>query len=290
MKRLIPIIILILIFNIQFVTNAHAIGGLRQLFRGIVNIFKGGADDVIRKGDDLLKNIGKSKEEILSGSKSKGINKTILASGDEAKILETVGREEHSLHFASLKNNTRVRFIKKLKGKLGPDDIADLFDIEELISDSSSGSTNKGFYGVIMVNWIGKVYRNSNYYSNPELEEKMLLVCSTTNDLFYFGLLMEQEPKRAFLVEHKALNNRNIKRMSAQELAVLDDSEDVKIMSTLPEKNKNWPSHYFTIYKDQGFEHDQKDGTIGLSSIKIKTSLPLKYKYSCYKATNEGLL
>ena len=86
------------------------------------------------------------------------------------------------------------------------------------------------------------------------------------------------------------VNNRNIKRMSAQELAVLDDSEDVKIMSTLPEKNKNWPRHYFKIYKDQGFEHDQKDGTIRLSSIKIKTLLPLEHKYSCYKATNEGLL
>ena len=290
MKRFISIIILILIFNIQFVTNAHAIGGLRQLFRGIVNIFKGGVDDVIRKGDDLLKNIGKDKERILEGSKSKGINETILASGDEAKILETVGREEHSLHFASLKNNTRVRFIKKVKGKVGPDDVADLFDIEELISDSSTNSTNRGFYGVIILNWIGKVYRNSNYYSNPELEEKMLLACNTTNDIFYFALLMEQEPKRAFLVEHKELNNRNIKRMAAQELVVLDDSKDVKIMSTLPEKNKSWPSHYFTIYKDQGFEHDKKDGTIGFSNIKIKTSFPLEHKYSCYKATNEGLL
>ena len=289
MKRFISIIILILIFNIQFVINAHAIGGLRQLFRGIVNTLKGGTDDVIRKGDDLLKNIGKSEKEILVGSESKGINKTILASGDEAKILETVGRENHSLHFASLKNTTRVRFIKKLKGKLGPDDVADLFDLEELISDSSTNSTNKGFYGAIMFNWIGKVYRSSDYYSNPELEEKMLLVCRTTNDLFYFALLMEQEPKRAFLVEHKELNNRNIKRMSTQELVILDDSEDVKIMSTLPEKNKSWPSHYFTIYKDQGFEHDQKDGTISLSSIKIKTLFPLEHKNSCFKGTNEGL-
>ena len=166
----------------------------------------------------------------------------------------------------------------------------DFFDVEELIADSKSNSTNKGFYSAIILNWVGKVYRYSEYYSNPDLEEKMLLVCSTASDVFYFALLMEQEPKRAFLVEHKELNNRNIKRMPAQELVVLDDSEDVKIMSTLPEKNKSWPSHYFTIYKDQGFEHDQKDGTISLSSIKIKTSLSLEHKYSCYKATNEGLL
>ena len=118
----------------------------------------------------------------------------------------------------------------------------------------------------------------------------MLLACNTTNDLFYFALLMEQEPKRAFLVEHKELNNRNTKRMPAQELVVLDDSKNIKIMSTLPEKNKSWPSHYFTIYKDQGFEHDQKDGTISLSNIKIKTSFSLEHKYSCFKGTNEGLL
>ena len=287
MKRFISIIILILIFNTQFATNAHAIGGLRQLFRGIVNIFKGGADDVIRKGDDLLKNIGKGKERILEGSKSKGINETISTSGGETKILETVGRKEHSLHFNMLNKNSRGRFIREL---IKPDNLLDVAELKDLIGDLSLNSTNKGFYGVIMLNWIGKVYRNSNYYSNPELEEKMLLVCNTTNDLFYFALLMEQEPKRAFLVEHKELNNRNIKRMPAQELVVLDDSEDVKIMSTLPEKNKSWPSHYFTIYKDQGFEHDQKDGTIGLSSIKIKTSFPLEHKDSCFKATNEGLL
>jgi len=287
MKRFISIIILILIFNTQFATNAHAIGGLRQLFRGIVNIFKGGVDDVIRKGDDLLKNIGKSKEGILSGSKSKGINETISTAGGETKILETVGRKEHSLLFNMLNKNSRGRFIKEL---IKPDNLLDIAELKDLIGDLSLNSTNKGFYGVIMLNWIGKVYRNSNYYSNPELEEKMLLVCNTTNDLFYFALLMEQEPKRAFLVEHKELNNRNIKRMPAQELVVLDDSKDVKIMSTLPEKNKSWPSHYFTIYKDQGFEHDQKDGTISLSSIKIKTSFPLEHKDSCFKATNEGLL
>ena len=286
MKRFISIIILILIFNTQFATNAHAIGGLRQLFRGIVNIFKDGVDDVIRKGDDLLKNIGKGKERILEGSKSKGINETISASGGETKILETVGRKEHSLHFNTLNKSNRGRFIKELK----PDNLLDAVELKDLIGDSSSNLKNKGFYGAIVLNWVGKVYRNSNYYSNPELEEKMLLVCSSVNDIFYFALLMEEEPKRAFLVEHKELNNRNIKRMPTQELVVLDDSENAKIMSTLPEKNKSWPSHYFTIYKDQGFEHDQKDGTISLSSIKIKTSLPLEHKYSCYKATNEGLL
>ena len=47
MKRFISIIILILIFN-TYVTNAYAIGGLRQLFRGVVKIFKGAGDDILK--------------------------------------------------------------------------------------------------------------------------------------------------------------------------------------------------------------------------------------------------
>ena len=102
MYRTILIIILILIFNTQFVTNAHSIGGLRQLFRGVVKFFESGWDDV-------LKNIGKGKEKIITGSKSKNINETILASGDETKILETVGRKEHSSHFIG-KRIFRIKF------------------------------------------------------------------------------------------------------------------------------------------------------------------------------------
>ena len=111
MKRFIAFIALILMFSTQITTNAYALGGIGQFFRGIIKLLKGSADDVIKTGDDFLKNMGKTKEEILAGTKgSKGINETILASGDEAKILETIGREEHSLHFASLKKSTRGKF------------------------------------------------------------------------------------------------------------------------------------------------------------------------------------
>tara|TARA_B100001029_G_C14987941_1_gene410185 strand:- start:237 stop:1109 length:873 start_codon:yes stop_codon:yes gene_type:complete len=290
MKKFISFLILILIFSNQLTTKAYSVGGLQQFFKGIVRMFRGGTDDVIKSGDDILKNMGKTKEEILAQTnKSRGVNETISSSSIEAKIAENIGREQHSLHFTTLKNNTRTGYLKKLKDKAKhADELVDFFDFEELISDSKSNSTNKNFYSAIILNWVGKVYRNSDYYKNPYLEEKMLLVCSTASDVFYFSLLMEQEPKRAFLVEHKKLNNEDINSMISQELLVLEDSNEVKIMSSFPKKGNEWPSNYFTIYNNQGFEYDSLN--LSLDIIKTKALTYKNHKHSCFKATNEGLL
>ena len=273
MKKFISFLILILIFSTQLTTNAYALGGMGQFFRGIIKIFKGGSDDVIKKGDDLLRNTGKTDDLLRNTGKTK------------EEILETICREEHSLNFTTLKNTSRTKFIKKLKGKIGADDVADLFDFEELIADSKSNSTNKGFYSAIILNWVGKVYRYSDYYSNPDLEEKMLLVCSTASDVFYFALLMEQEPKRAFLVEHKKLNKEDTKSMISQELVVLEDSKKVKIMSSFPKKGNEWPSNYFTIYNNQGFEYDSLN--LSFDIVKTKALINKNHKHNCFKATNE---
>ena len=67
----------------------------------------------------------------------------------------------------------------------------------------STTTTNSNlFEKFIIINWIGKIYHNSDYFSKPKTEEKMLLVCSTIDQVFYFSLLMEKEPKRAFLVKN----------------------------------------------------------------------------------------
>ena len=62
MKKFISLLILILIFSTQLTTKAYSIGGLQQFFKGIVRMFRGGADDAIKPGDDFLKNMGKTKE------------------------------------------------------------------------------------------------------------------------------------------------------------------------------------------------------------------------------------
>ena len=67
----------------------------------------------------------------------------------------------------------------------------------------------------------------------------MLLACSSENDIFYFALLLQEEPKRAFLVEHKKLNNEDTKSMISQELVVLEDSKEVKCSEFADELIKN---------------------------------------------------
>ena len=83
----------------------------------------------------------------------------------------------------------------------------------------------------------------------------MLLMCSTNKDIFYIALLMEQEPKRAFIHQHIKIKNKleKVRKMNPQEtviirenaeikpqeLAILSDTEEIKIMSTQPEQMKN---------------------------------------------------
>ena len=116
----------------------------------------------------------------------------------------------------------------------------------------------------------------------------MLLLCNTENDMFYISLLMEQEPKRAFLEEHIRNDNNNVNKIKTQELAVLQDSEEIKIMSTLPESGNEWPSNYFTIYNNQGFEYDYLN--LNVDFIKNKANPTKKHKYNCFKATEKGLV
>ena len=99
---------------------------------------------------------------------------------------------------------------------------------------------------------------------------------------------MEQEPKRAFLQEHIRNDNNNRRIIKPQELVVLEDTEEIKIMSTQPEQGKDWPSNYFTIYSNQGFEYDYS--SLNVDFIKNKANLTKKHKFNCFKATEKGLL
>ena len=205
----------------------------------------------------------------------------------DSLVLEKVGAESHSIEFASLKKSNRESYIKRLKKKKieGGDELLDL-----ILDDGEIASENEGFKKYIIFAWIGKIYANSDYYNQPKLEEKMLLVCSNLNEVFYFSLLMEQDPKRAFLVKNKKLNNDN-SSLPIQELAILEDSKNAKIMSTLPENENKWPTHYFTIYNDQNFYYDQvNSGNVAPELIKNKISQNPKGKNNCSKATYEGLL
>jgi hypothetical protein len=281
MKRFISVVILSLIINIHLIENVYAISGsILRPFKELFKVFKGPTDDVI-------KNSGKIKEEAFSGIKKKTVNEGVAGPTQDSLVLEKVGAESHSIEFASLKKSNRESYIKRLKKKKieGGDELLDL-----ILDDGEIASENEGFKKYIIFAWIGKIYANSDYYNRPKLEEKMLLVCSNLNEVFYFSLLMEQNPKRAFLVKNKKLNNDN-SSLPIQELAIIEDSKNAKIMSTLPENGNKWPTHYFTIYNDQNFYYDQvNSGNVAPELIKNKISQNPKGKNNCSKATYEGLL
>ena len=281
MKRFISIVILSLIINIHLIENVYAISGsILRPFKELFKVFKGSTDDVI-------KNSGKIEEEAFSGIKKKTVNEGVAGPTQDSLVLEKVGAESHSIEFSILKKSNRESYIKRLKKKKieGGDELLDL-----ILDDGEIASENEGFKKYIIFAWIGKIYANSDYYSQPKFEKKMLLVCSNLNEVFYFSLLMEQDPKRAFLVKNRKLNNDN-SSLPIQELAIIEDSKNAKIMSTLPENGNKWPTHYFTIYNDQNFYYDQvNSGNVAPELIKNKISQNPKGKNNCSKATYEGLL
>ena len=290
MKRFISIVILSLIIDIQFIQLAQAVPG--GIFRNIFKIFKGSTDDV-------MKNSGKM-DEVLSGMKKKSVNESIAGPTQESLIMEKVGANSHLTELNSLKSSTRAGYIKKLKKQKfkleGEDEALEYIFDEKSSSTSSTTTTNNNlFEKFIIINWIGKIYNNSDYFSKPKTEEKILLVCSTIDQVFYFSLLMEEEPKRAFLAKNiklnnsKSINSMSTKTLPIQELIIIEDKDNVKIMVTRPKDQ--WPENYFIIYDDQNFYYDRAySGNVTPEHIKNKISQNPKGKNNCSKATNEGLL
>ena len=309
MKRFISIIILNLIYNIQFVTNAHAIGGLRQLFRGIVNIFKGGGDDVIRKGADGWEKIIKSGESspiIKKGtgntsSTSKGANIEgieQLAKEEKYSILEKIGKKNHLKIFFNQSRRAVKKERKFLKdiAEEGTEEMVENLTEEGFEKATDQGleelAKNNDFYKYVQLHWIGRIYARSEYFSKPKVEKRILLVCKTENEIFYFSIIMEDKIKSASLIDHEYFSNNSQSKLIEQELFVLKDLDEFKVMSTQLEKGYNYPKHYFTIFKDQKFIYDkvitgtEKPGII-INRAQQNSSIS---NNKCYKSTENELL
>ena len=298
MKKLVTILLLTLLFSAQFTEKADA---RASLLRAIVKFFRGGADDAIKNSGKSMENIlnraGKSPEEILSRSKVNKITEMETLARDESLILEKVGQETHSNHY-SFFNSSRTRPIKNRKW------LRDLIEegaeqgIEEIGEGRFQEAAEKGlnkmsaendFYNYVNIHWVGRVYIKSDYYSQPKVEKKMLLVCRTNYEVFYFSILMEERIKTASLIYHKSLRNASYPTLAAQELVVLKDEDEFKVMSILPEAGR-YPKHYFTIFNDQSFNYDKRlNGTESPGVIIRKAYTGSDQNNRCYKGTKKGL-
>ena len=292
MRRFFHLIPWLITINILLVTPSKAVPG--GIFKSIFNLFKSGGDDVIKSADDVLKgtknqgeNVINTSDDLLRDIKNKQIGNT-SAQADEALVLERIGADNHIVEFKTLKKSSRTDYIQHLK-RHGDELIDnDLFDVyENITSDSSKYPTS--FKSYVLLNWIGRIYIKSDYFNKPKFEDKTMLVCKNINQVFYLSLLMELEPKRAFLTKNLKFK-KNTKNISPQELFIIEDTERRKIMVTWP-VNTEFPQNYFVIYPNQNFYYENpSSGTVSPEQFKKYLSKRKSFKNRCFKATESGLL
>ena len=302
MLRYILIILLSLLFNLQFISKSHAVSGgaiksIINLFRnGIKNITKG-ADDLIRKGTDDLEKIFKSGESSSKGTTIGEIEQ--LAKQEKYSILEKIGEENHiKNYFAHSKRVVKQnkRFLKDIAEEGGQEVLEEL--TEGGFGQAADQSLEKlakenDFYKYIKLNWIGRIYLRSEYYSKPKVENRILLTCKNNEEeVFYFSIIMEDKIKSASLIDHQYFSSSSQSKLFEQELLVLEDLDEFKIMSTQLEKGYNYPKHYFTIFNDQKFIYDKViTGTENPGIIINRAHQDSNTSTNkCYKATENGLL
>lgn len=292
MRRFFHLIPWLITINILLVTPSKAVPG--GIFKSIFNLFKSGGDDVIKSADDVLRgtknqgeNVINTSDDLLRDIKNKQIGNT-SAQADEALVLERIGADNHIVEFKTLKKSSRTDYIQHLK-RHGDELIDnDLFDVyENITSDSSKYPTS--FKSYVLLNWIGRIYIKSDYFNKPKFEDKTMLVCKNINQVFYLSLLMEQEPKRAFLTKNLKFK-KNTKNISPQELFIIEDTERRKIMVTWP-VNTEFPQNYFVIYPNQNFYYENpSSGSVSPEQFKKYLSKRKSFKNRCFKATESGLL
>ena len=292
MRKFFHLISWLITLNILLVTPSHAVPG--GIFKSIFNLFKSGGDDVIKSADDVLRgtknqgeNVINTSDDLLRDIKNKQIGNT-SAQADEAMVLERIGANNHIVEFKTLKKSSRTDYIQHLR-RHGDELIDnDLFDVyENITSDNSKYPTS--FKSYVLLNWIGRIYIKSNYFNKPKFEDKTMLVCKNIDQVFYLSLLMEQEPKRAFLTKNLKFK-KNTKNISSQELFIIEDTEKRKIMVTWP-VNTEFPQNYFVIYPNQNFYYENpSSGTLSPEQFKKYLSKRKSFKNKCFKATESGLL
>ena len=292
MRKFFHLISWLITLNILLVSPSYAVPG--GIFKSIFNLFKSGGDDVIKSADDVLRgtknqgeNVINTSDDLLRDIKNKQIGNT-SAQADEAMVLERIGANNHIVEFKTLKKSTRSDYIQHLR-RHGDELIDnDLFDVyENITSDNSKYPTS--FKSYVLLNWIGRIYIKSNYFNKPKFEDKTMLVCKNIDQVFYLSLLMEQEPKRAFLTKNLKFK-KNTKNISSQELFIIEDTEKRKIMVTWP-VNTEFPQNYFVIYPNQNFYYENpSSGTVSPEQFKKYLSKRKSFKNKCFKATESGLL
>ena len=234
--------------------------------------------------------------DVINNNASKGLDEMKLTLKEQKIIFNKISRDTHNFHLNETLNKSNieigfkhgVRVAKIGSKKVGKfsENLIDLFDFDYFINEKEFLISP-----FILTNWTGKIYRNSEYFNKPSFDERMLLVCKDNNEIFYFTIIFNKEDdiNRAYLTNHKHIKTFT-KDFSRQELLVLYDENELKIMSTKPLALNEYPSDYFVIHKNRFFKHS------GYSEPKIiieennKSRFEKNFTDKCYKAIKNALL
>ena len=238
-----------------FVANAQAIpvGGITKILKGLgkgTNLIKPGSKIATPGvGDDILKKVNKS--EVSTDLNS---NNLLNKNSSHDDILSAHG----------------VRKLEK---------VVDGKDVIEIASDDLIGDNNDGVINTIrVVWWSGRVFRTSDVFNKPQLDERLIIECQSDSDVFTFTALLskeidnslEKKAKNWFLLSQHFPNAKvtddgliliekgsyNKVSMTKQELLVLEDNDDYIIFSNKIIKDQQYPTNYFIISSNAKFVHE----------------------------------
>ena len=286
MYRNIKIFCLIIILSSSFLAKSHAVpvAPFKKFFQEIIEIFGSKTKDVMKQGNKA--------DDTISGSVSKNIDDARSAIKDEDLIISKIGEDTHSIHYNEAINQPSSKIssshgIPKIsKEVLGEsDNLLDLFDFGFRESEE-----NIKIAQYILKSWSGKIYRVSEYFSRPNKDDRYLIVCKNSVEIFYFTILLnnKNDINRAYLTDHKFINS-DLKSFEKQELLVFLDKDNVKVMGTIPESNNTFPYHYFTIYSDQYFKYDKYNDPKIIIEAAIKNNVLKSSENKCYKSKKDGI-
>lgn len=295
LKKLSLICVLSLVLVSTQPTPSYAVGGIFKLigkfFDEIVNIFKSESKVVTKIDNPDPKSLEEQTQEVFKSAQSNPIDE--VTKTKSATTVETANQGSIEM-ISGLKKD---QFLLKFQGirKIKADNLLEIADLQEYFEDISFEDTKKTskFFSFQKLNWSGRIYRAEEYYKKPKLDKKMLLECHFNQDIFFLFIILEDKIKEAILDEHIS-NNRFFSKLKKQRLAVLVDENDLKIMSTFPQNDDEFPRNYFILKNNQDFtatsisEKNNPNDMIKL--YRQKTKVSKTNNNQCFKVLKSGLI
>ena len=211
--------------------NAIPIGSILKGLKGASKTLKGGS------------------KFVKPGSKNFGLG---AKSGNPEELISSTKEEILNAH--------GIRRIEK---------VVDGKDVVEYTADGSSGDgSSSGSVSVFhVVLWIGRVFRVSKNYNEPEIEDRIIIECKTGIETFIFTALLSKEFSTSLdkkqknwllLSQHLPITKSGsyTPQISKQELMVLKDLDDYLIFSNKISSNKKYPTKYFIISENAKFVYE----------------------------------